>query len=255
MVWFQVDDNLPEHPKANRAGLEAMGLWLFCGAWSSRYLQEGFVPEWYVLKHPHGRALAKRLVDAGLWHPSERDGDKGWQFHEWEGNGQRTKVQIEHDREAARDRQRRARSRRDSRVTDDVTNPVSHAAPAHTHTQTQTKDELPTGLEPAKSPSVARASQRAQRLNPAWVPDSADHKRMHFTDEQATEQLASFRDYWCSRGRDAARLDWQATWRNWLRNTDRRRTGTNGHKPSTTDQRVTAGLELADMLERKAITP
>lgn len=32
-------------------------------------------------------------------------------------------------------------------------------------------------------------------------------------------EAAKFKDYWISKsGRDAAKLDWQATWRNWMRN-------------------------------------
>jgi hypothetical protein len=35
-------------------------------------------------------------------------------------------------------------------------------------------------------------------------------------------EAAKFRDYWVSKsGRDAAKLDWEATWRNWIRNSGR----------------------------------
>jgi hypothetical protein len=76
---------------------------------------------------------------------------------------------------------------------------------------------------------------------------------------------AEFIDYWTARaGRDAVKLDWVATWRNRVRtklddaakqagqpgNALALRNGSNGHRPSTTDQRVAAALALADELEQ-----
>lgn len=100
MPHFRVDDGLDAHPKAQRAGDEALGMWVRAGAWCMRYLTDGFVPGWWVKQQPRGTVKAKRLADAGLWHPSERDGEKGWQFHEFTGNGrQDSRAQIEADRE------------------------------------------------------------------------------------------------------------------------------------------------------------
>jgi len=38
-------------------------------------------------------------------------------------------------------------------------------------------------------------------------------------DLNATEVFAGFRDYWIAKaGKDGVKLDWLATWRNWIRN-------------------------------------
>lgn len=67
------------------------------------------------------------------------------------------------------------------------------------------------------------------------------------TPAQARASTARFVDYWRAKpGKDGRKLDWIATWRNWLR---RDHDNANGHKPSTTDQKVTATLALADRLE------
>lgn len=59
-------------------------------------------------------------------------------------------------------------------------------------------------IEPNKK-SIARGS----RLPPDWTPEG-DYDR---------EELERFRDYWIAKaGKDGVKLDWQATWRNWLRN-------------------------------------
>ena len=144
MVWFLVDDGLGEHPKVNAAGLEAIGLWTVCGAYCNRYQTEGFVPDWYVKGKPRGLKLAARLVAANLWHPAVNDeGLPGWQFHQWRENGQRTKEQVEHDREAARIRKQRSRERTREIITvaharsHGVTLPNGHAVTdAGTHTVT-----------------------------------------------------------------------------------------------------------------------
>jgi hypothetical protein len=43
--------------------------------------------------------------------------------------------------------------------------------------------------------------------------------RPEMTVEQIKLEADKFRDYWCPKtGRDACKLDWLATWRNWMRN-------------------------------------
>jgi hypothetical protein len=111
MPWFKVDDTLHGHPKHRKAGLAAIGLWTVAGSYCSQYTTEGFVPDWYVAGWPSGRKLAGRLVDTALWDESERDGESGWQFHDWE-HYQMTKEEIERDREANRERQRKFREKR-----------------------------------------------------------------------------------------------------------------------------------------------
>lgn len=106
MPFFRVDDGLNNHPKARQAGLEAMGLWSLSGAYCMAYLSDGFVPEWYVKTWAKGAALAKRLVAARMWYPAERDGEPGWEFHEWR---QDSKAKVQADRKKAA--QRKAKSR------------------------------------------------------------------------------------------------------------------------------------------------
>lgn len=110
MPWFRVDDTLHSHPKTRRAGLAAMGLWSVAGSYCMAYKTNGFVPEWFVTDR-RARREAQRLVDAGKWHADERDGEKGWSFHDWD-DWQMTSEEIEAERDAARERQRRYREKR-----------------------------------------------------------------------------------------------------------------------------------------------
>lgn len=101
MPHFRVDDAFHSHPKAQRATDEALGLWVRAGSYCMAYLTDGFVPEWWVKQQPRGTAKAKKLVAAGLWDDNAiRDGEKGYQFHEFTGPGrQDSREQIEADRE------------------------------------------------------------------------------------------------------------------------------------------------------------
>jgi hypothetical protein len=64
-------------------------------------------------------------------------------------------------------------------------------------------------------------SRRGTRLDPDWTPppDVIDAMRAEgIPDETARRELPRFRDYWAAKaGKDAVKIDWNATWRNWLR--------------------------------------
>jgi len=98
VTWFKVDDKLHDHRKARAAKKAAMGVWVLAGSWAADNLTDGFVPV-SVLSRWGTRADAERLVEVGLWHPDEQDGEAGWRFHEWEGR-QPSRAQVEARREA-----------------------------------------------------------------------------------------------------------------------------------------------------------
>lgn len=112
MPHFRVDDGLDGHPKTERAGDDALGMWVRAGSWAMRYLTDGFIPEWWVKKQPKGLQKAKKLVAAGFWYDgAEQDGEKGYQFHQFVGPGrQDSREKIEADRELARKRKQKSRS-------------------------------------------------------------------------------------------------------------------------------------------------
>lgn len=74
----------------------------------------------------------------------------------------------------------------------------------------------------AASKLPAQKTKRGTRLSREWTPDlnSPANKTLHDQHDPAwlSEQLARFRDYWTSKtGQQATKVDWDATWRNWLR--------------------------------------
>lgn len=108
MPWFPVDDAFHGHPKARKAGFEAIGLWTICGSYCMAYLTDGFVSESWVREKPRGTTLAKRLVAAGLWTRGENDGEPGFWFHDWKDDCRKTNILA--DRRASAARQEVARN-------------------------------------------------------------------------------------------------------------------------------------------------
>ena len=82
MSWFKVDDKLHDHRKVRTAGKSAMGVWVLAGSWCMANETDGFVPE-SVLARWGTRRDAATLVSVGFWDLSEKDGEAGWQFHDW----------------------------------------------------------------------------------------------------------------------------------------------------------------------------
>ena len=116
--WFKVDDTLHAHPKARRAGKSAMGLWALAGSYCMAYKLDGQIDsEWIATQR--GRAEAVKLCAAKFWHANGHDCEEcpqpldplGFVFHDWFDN-QPSAEEIERDREATRDRQRKSREKR-----------------------------------------------------------------------------------------------------------------------------------------------
>ena len=85
------------------------------------------------------------------------------------------------------------------------------------------KEERTNFVGSAHAPERARAKPPAKacRLPETWhpSPDGLDLATKLIGAEAAERELAKFRDYWRAKaGRDGAKLDWNATWRNWIRN-------------------------------------
>lgn len=102
MPWFQVEDNLAFHPKVQRAGNSAMGLWVRAGSWSMQNLTDGCIPH-DIAAFLGSSKDAARLVDVGLWYQK----DDGYEFHDWLVR-QRSRGKVEADREAAKQRRKKA---------------------------------------------------------------------------------------------------------------------------------------------------
>ncbi|MDK1489774.1 hypothetical protein QN219_06855 [Sinorhizobium sp. 7-81] len=86
------------------------------------------------------------------------------------------------------------------------------------------------GLEPRRGEGKrdegkrGEGKRRATRLPEGFVPDWTFAAGEGFGRAEAEAEFEKFRDYWSAKaGREATKLDWPATWRNWIRNAGRPR--------------------------------
>lgn len=82
--------------------------------------------------------------------------------------------------------------------------------------ETETETETEPKTEKNTSPSERRARKRATRIPEGYKPNTL---LIPGVDEiTARRELEKFRDYWAAQpGSKGVKLDWEATWRNWLR--------------------------------------
>jgi uncharacterized protein YdaU (DUF1376 family) len=93
------------------------------------------------------------------------------------------------------------------------------------------------------TPQAATPKKRVSRLPDDWKPDrvyydEAKILKPDMTDEWFKSVAHKFKDYWIAKsGKDATKVDWLATWRNWIRReVENAKTGS-GAKKSYGEQR------------------
>jgi hypothetical protein len=94
----------------------------------------------------------------------------------------------------------------------------------------ETPDETPPDTETEQTKaidkSIASAAKRGSRLPKDfkmpgdWLQWAMDER--HWSADDTRVEAANFIDHWHAKpGKDAVKLDWEATWRNWIRNSRR----------------------------------
>ncbi|OCP36749.1 YdaU family protein [Ensifer sp. LC163] len=70
-----------------------------------------------------------------------------------------------------------------------------------------------------KEEPVGSSKKRGSRLSADFKPDLEFAASIGVDHSRALIEFDKFRDYWTAKaGKDAVKLDWPATWRNWIRN-------------------------------------
>jgi uncharacterized protein YdaU (DUF1376 family) len=105
----------------------------------------------------------------------------------------------------------------------------------------------------SKSTGRVRGSARGNRIAPNWAPTITDYafaSSEGMTREDINREADKFRDYWIAKsGREACKLDWSATWRNWVRSDFRKRNGSGSGNASRNGGRTEAFDRLAERLQ------
>jgi hypothetical protein len=239
MSWAKVDDRLHMHPKAIRAGLEAMGLWCRALSYCTAYGTDGYIDRDTVSRMCGSSKafirVTNRLVSSALWEPDESGA--GWLIHDFlDYNPSRAERDKEREdkRKAGKEG---AHKRWGSRTATDGSCHrsaigIGDAPVPSRPVPTPQKTHLRWGRESARggaakngvshAPPSKRAPKacavRGTRLSPAWSPKPETVQR--FRERERVNALASlerFKNHWLGKsGKDATKVDWERTFVNWV---------------------------------------
>jgi len=240
--WFKVDDGFHGHPKVMDLSLAAVGLWTLAGTWCAQYLTDGEIHMKAIQRLGGAKKQARELVNAGLW--VEKNSET-YQFCGWD-EYQPTKTDVEAERAKARERMRENRQKRkgtaktetaesseepeDVRAntprTDEERSPEQDANDVGTFGGTSEDVRITPTLSPSLSPVPLPTKEREPRKRATRISEDftvtdgmrnwATSKQPHVDIDLETEKFINF---WISKsGKDATKVDWPATWRNWILN-------------------------------------
>ena len=98
--------------------------------------------------------------------------------------------------------------------------------------------EVKNPIQPVALPQAAKPKSKGARLPDDWFPGPLSQnflKENPFSNQALNREFQKFRNYWLAKpGAGAIKLDWNATWRNWLLNNY---SGNQNGKTSTTEKR------------------
>lgn len=145
---------------------------------------------------------------------------------------QTTKKQLEQMRQNNRERKARSRAKKANDVTVSVTEGVTRDGTVTSQAkQSKAKPSQATSLKEkgVELADVAVPARKASRVARDYTPPEpvimALISELGVPREALRREHAKFIDYWLAKsGRDGTKLDWDATWRNWMRNAAERGT-------------------------------
>lgn len=288
MPWFYVDDgfsdskpvmNLPDHLIRCPARLAVCGLWVLGGSWSAKEELDGFIPDTKLRQLGITPTIRHLMTDPGPLSAPLFDttayGVVTRSWHKW----QKTKAELEANRKREADKKRKWRAGQKGRnylpaSTDEDVSPQD--SPVDTSDDSKDVSTGDIGVDSrARAPrpdpiteeltnvrSSVGPRKRGARLDPNWQPSPETISAMR-TELGATINLSAehrrFVDYWTDKtGKDATKISWEGTWRNWMRraadqaDVQRSRT-TPSTGQSTVDRKVNGWLNIPIGNQGKAI--
>ena len=242
MIFAKVDTELRDHRRAHEAG-SAMATWTWALLWTRAKEEDGYVSRSALRGAWTGerQALAdmRKLVKVGLVEevPADFTGTSpglradfagGWRILRYDLHNE-TREAISKRREQETKRKASFRSK-DSRVSRwDTRVPPGAGTPVgvpRTETESESEsetesEEIPEGehAAPPAPPPKVKAAARGTRIPEGFTPSDGTLAALRLEGiADPAASLPSFRDYWTAKaGAAATKLDWDATFRVWVR--------------------------------------
>jgi hypothetical protein len=223
--WIKMRGNLWDDPRVARicdlTGTKeatAIGALYWLWATADQHTEDGCMPglSMQQIDRKTGvKGFAAALVDVG-WLADDAQGVALVRFTEH--NGKSAKKRLETARRVAK---HRAGS---GEVTPDEDNGNADSVTDALAREEKRREEVTTAVLVARTTAADASAKRGSRLSSDWALPKAwgEWALQEFpgwTPETVRIEAAKFADFWHAKaGRDAAKLDWCATWRNWCRN-------------------------------------
>lgn len=241
-LYARFDIGMDENAKIARLSDAAFRALIEATFYSRRQLTDGFLDE-FIAQKRWGREVLAELTSNHHERPSLVPVAGGYQIRDY-GDHQTTSADIEAKRVAGR-AGGRAKASRTVAPASEVLEQKASTTLAKTETETET--------ETTTSNEVVKTNRsRGSRLSPDWLPSSESVAKIKTECPTVNPQNehAAFIDYWIAQpGSKGVKLDWDATWRNWMR---RKQTDHKG-KPTPTE-RAKATLQLATDIDMRELT-
>ena len=228
--------DFPDSAKILPLSVEAKWALVEMTIYSRRMLTDGFLARGLALAK-WGLDVCSELASNDPIKPSLIEVENGYQIHDF-AEHQSTKAEIE-----ALTEKRRAAGRKGGQASAQA---KAKQKPSKSNPETETETETETYKPPPKGGGAPR--KRGCRLPDNWMPAQPviDAMKAERPDVDLEAEHLKFVDYWTAKsGKDAVKLDWDATWRNWIRNA-RPSPQSRAAPVSTTDARIAAAQALKD---------
>lgn len=154
-------------------------------------------------------------------------------------------------------RRKQAEQKQSVTVTSDNVTPCNANETQETPRGEEIREE-----EKKQKKEQGQRSPKGSRLPPDWVPPHTlwDWAKKERPDLNLRQQTERFLDYWTAKpGKDGVKLDWGATWRNWIRNarTENQTTGARNetHRNLSAVERVRESAIAGELADRAARQP
>ena len=222
MSWFKVDDQLAFNAKVMLAGNSAMGLWVRAGSWSSAQLTGGFIPAHMANAMANAMANpcdADALVMAGLW--DEVDG--GFQFHDWSDFQPDADMEKEKRKATSKARSDAGKAGAAARWNKESDGKADGKGSGKLiANECDRNGPVPTRPDPTEEAKASSSRTKRGTRIPAdftVTPQMIAWAQEKVSSVDGPRETAKFINYYQGApGSKGVKLDWVATWRNWMLN-------------------------------------
>lgn len=252
LVFARFSLDYADHPKIAILSDAAFRAHVEMILYARKYLTDGRIPNRFANRF--GFDVLQELASNDPERPSiTNDVDGDYWIHDFT-DMQETRDEVEakrlvntqNGRRGGRPAKRTGNRNETQSVSGSLTESPSEMK-AETETETETKplrglggaggglsSQPPASLDTHSAATAAPKQKRGTRLPAGWQPSRTpanEAAEQALSRDQLRGELAKFVDYWAAKaGAQATKLDWDATWRNWIRNAAERAPRRNGRQ-------------------------